>query len=253
MTSKSNRNGFNLISSGEHSGNCCTQIDDTTTASLTNVVNKIKKKSETKKEITRSTHIFTTDTTTSTTSTMNYQRNDSENNNDNTKKSTNNNADNDINNGKEESSTEITKTTLQQNVKLTNNSTFPLTTSLSTNSTNIPNNFTSIDNTKNNVDLNIISPSSILVNEGEEEIVNQKTSFNFWNYFCVKRPININVDNNFRAAYLHILADAVVSLFVVISLFIAQKYEKFLFLDPLSGLIGGFVVLNWALVLVQVR
>ena len=57
-------------------------------------------------------------------------------------------------------------------------------------------------------------------------------------------------DNNMRAAYIHVLADAGTSLLAIAAL--AGAYFFGLgFLDPLSGLIGAFVIASWALGLIR--
>jgi cation diffusion facilitator family transporter len=52
-------------------------------------------------------------------------------------------------------------------------------------------------------------------------------------------------DHNHRAAYLHILADAVTSLLAVVAL-LAGRYLGWTLLDPIMGIIGGSIVLRWA-------
>ncbi|MBQ8870673.1 MAG: cation transporter [Alphaproteobacteria bacterium] len=50
---------------------------------------------------------------------------------------------------------------------------------------------------------------------------------------------------NFKAAYLHILADALTSLTAIFAL-LCGKYFGFVFLDPLIGIVGGLIILKWA-------
>lgn len=57
-------------------------------------------------------------------------------------------------------------------------------------------------------------------------------------------------DYNFKAAYLHILADLMTSVFAIGALF-AAKFAGWTFLDPIVGLIGGVVILIWALGLIK--
>lgn len=52
-------------------------------------------------------------------------------------------------------------------------------------------------------------------------------------------------DLNLRAAYLHVLADAVTSLTAIVAL-LAGKFWGWSFLDPVVGLVGSAVVLSWA-------
>ena len=50
---------------------------------------------------------------------------------------------------------------------------------------------------------------------------------------------------NFKAAYMHILADALTSVMAIIALLFG-KYFGFVFLDPLIGVVGGLIILKWA-------
>jgi len=57
-------------------------------------------------------------------------------------------------------------------------------------------------------------------------------------------------DNNMRAAYVHVLADAATSLMAILAL-AGAYYLGLGFLDPLSGLIGAGVIASWALGLIR--
>lgn len=57
-------------------------------------------------------------------------------------------------------------------------------------------------------------------------------------------------DFNFKAAYMHILADAMTSVFAIAALF-AGKYLNWIFLDPLVGFVGGTVICIWAYNLIK--
>ncbi len=52
-------------------------------------------------------------------------------------------------------------------------------------------------------------------------------------------------DYNFKAAYYHILADALTSILAIIAL-LAGKYFNFIYLDPIIGCLGGLLILRWA-------
>lgn len=52
-------------------------------------------------------------------------------------------------------------------------------------------------------------------------------------------------DHNLRAAYLHVLADALTSVLAIIAL-MAGKYYGWNWLDPVMGLVGAVVILLWA-------
>lgn len=52
-------------------------------------------------------------------------------------------------------------------------------------------------------------------------------------------------DHNLRAAYLHVLADALTSVLAIIAL-IAGKYYGLIWLDAVMGMVGSLVILSWA-------
>ncbi len=52
-------------------------------------------------------------------------------------------------------------------------------------------------------------------------------------------------DHNLKAAYLHVLADALTSVLAIIAL-VAGKYLGLVALDPLMGIIGGILIWRWA-------
>ena len=57
-------------------------------------------------------------------------------------------------------------------------------------------------------------------------------------------------DHNLRAAYLHVLADALTSVFAIVAL-IAGKYFGWVWLDPVMGLVGAAVIARWAYGLIR--
>ena len=56
---------------------------------------------------------------------------------------------------------------------------------------------------------------------------------------------NHHHDHNLKAAYLHVLADALTSVLAIIAL-LAGKYLGLAFLDPVMGLVGGVLIGSWA-------
>ena len=52
-------------------------------------------------------------------------------------------------------------------------------------------------------------------------------------------------DNNMRAAVVHVMADAAVSVLVIAGLVLARAFG-WLWMDPLAGLIGAAVIANWS-------
>ena len=57
-------------------------------------------------------------------------------------------------------------------------------------------------------------------------------------------------DYNFKAAYYHILADALTSILAIIAL-IAGKYFNIIALDSIVGFVGGALIIRWAVSLVR--
>lgn len=57
-------------------------------------------------------------------------------------------------------------------------------------------------------------------------------------------------DNNMRAAIVHVMADAAVSLLVIIGLLLARAFG-WLWMDPLAGLVGACVIASWSYGLIR--
>jgi cation diffusion facilitator family transporter len=57
-------------------------------------------------------------------------------------------------------------------------------------------------------------------------------------------------DNNMRAAVIHVLADAVVSVLVIAGLVLARAFG-WLFMDPLAGICGAVVIASWSYGLIR--
>ena len=52
-------------------------------------------------------------------------------------------------------------------------------------------------------------------------------------------------DNNMRAAYVHVLADAAVSVLAILGLLTA-RFFGWVWMDPMMGIVGAIVIANWA-------
>ena len=57
-------------------------------------------------------------------------------------------------------------------------------------------------------------------------------------------------DNNLRAAVIHVMADAAVSVLVIVGMVLARAFG-WLWMDPLAGLVGAFVIASWSYGLVR--
>ncbi|MGR9114531.1 MAG: CDF family Co(II)/Ni(II) efflux transporter DmeF [Gammaproteobacteria bacterium] len=57
-------------------------------------------------------------------------------------------------------------------------------------------------------------------------------------------------DHNLKAAYLHVLADALTSVLAIVAL-TAGKFYGWVWLDPVMGLVGAAVILAWAYALIK--
>jgi cation diffusion facilitator family transporter len=57
-------------------------------------------------------------------------------------------------------------------------------------------------------------------------------------------------DNNLRAAIIHVLADATVSVMVIVGLVLARLFG-WLWMDPLAGILGALVIASWSAALIR--
>lgn len=61
---------------------------------------------------------------------------------------------------------------------------------------------------------------------------------------------HIHADHNLRAAFVHVMADAAVSVLVIVGLLAGRQFG-WLWMDPLMGLIATVVILSWSWTLVR--
>ncbi|WP_423761528.1 CDF family Co(II)/Ni(II) efflux transporter DmeF [Burkholderia sp. NLJ2] len=52
-------------------------------------------------------------------------------------------------------------------------------------------------------------------------------------------------DHNIRSAYIHVIADAAVSVLAIVGLLLARAFG-WVWMDPLAGIVGALVIANWA-------
>ncbi|HME86306.1 MAG TPA: CDF family Co(II)/Ni(II) efflux transporter DmeF [Roseiarcus sp.] len=57
-------------------------------------------------------------------------------------------------------------------------------------------------------------------------------------------------DNNLRAAFIHVIADATVSVTVIVGLVLARAFG-WLWMDPAAGIVGALVIASWSLALIR--
>jgi cation diffusion facilitator family transporter len=57
-------------------------------------------------------------------------------------------------------------------------------------------------------------------------------------------------DNNMRAAFIHVIGDAAVSVLVIVGLVAARSFG-WIWLDPVAGIIGAAVIASWSYVLIR--
>jgi len=57
-------------------------------------------------------------------------------------------------------------------------------------------------------------------------------------------------DNNMRAAVIHVMADAAVSVLVIVGLLLARTFG-WLWMDPLAGIVGACVIGSWSYGLIR--
>jgi Co/Zn/Cd efflux system component len=61
---------------------------------------------------------------------------------------------------------------------------------------------------------------------------------------------HVHRDHNLRAAFIHVVADAAVSVLVIVSL-VAGRFFGWLWMDPIMGLLATVVILSWSWTLVR--
>mgnify|MGYP002713034762 CR=1 FL=1 len=57
-------------------------------------------------------------------------------------------------------------------------------------------------------------------------------------------------DHNLRAAYLHVIADALTSVLAIVALF-AGKYFNWIWMDPFMGIVGAVLITRWSIGLLK--
>jgi cation diffusion facilitator family transporter len=57
-------------------------------------------------------------------------------------------------------------------------------------------------------------------------------------------------DNNFRSAYVHVIADALTSVLAIVAL-LAGRYLGWVWLDPVIGIVGALVIASWSWTLMR--
>lgn len=57
-------------------------------------------------------------------------------------------------------------------------------------------------------------------------------------------------DHNMKAAYLHVLADALTSVLAIVAL-LTGKYMGIIWIDPIMGIVGAIVILHWSYGLIK--
>ncbi len=75
-------------------------------------------------------------------------------------------------------------------------------------------------------------------------------SVTFTEHAHVAAPASAHRDNNMRAAVVHVIGDAAVSVLVIVGLLLARAFG-WLWMDPLAGLVGAVVIASWAYGLIR--
>jgi cation diffusion facilitator family transporter len=68
--------------------------------------------------------------------------------------------------------------------------------------------------------------------------------------FAEHEPAAHDRDNNMRSAVIHVMADATVSVLVIVGLLLA-RWLGWLWMDPLAGAIGALVIASWSYALIR--
>lgn len=65
-----------------------------------------------------------------------------------------------------------------------------------------------------------------------------------------KHDDHLHQDQNLRAAYFHVLADALTSILAIVAL-LSGKFLGWIWMDPIMGFVGAFLIVRWSYQLVQ--
>lgn len=65
-----------------------------------------------------------------------------------------------------------------------------------------------------------------------------------------KHSDHVHHDQNLRAAYFHVLADALTSILAIIAL-LSGKFLGWIWMDPIMGFVGAFLIVRWSYQLIQ--
>ena len=87
---------------------------------------------------------------------------------------------------------------------------------------------------------------NVALNTYKEDFSAVKSVFDSY----VTNPDEID-DLNRRGAYMHVLADALVSILILIALILGMISSSLAVLDPLIGLIGGIIIARWSISLIS--
>lgn len=97
----------------------------------------------------------------------------------------------------------------------------------------------------------IVAVIGLVVNGLSVYILDQRTDHHHDHGYDQDPPTDHHHhDHNLRAAYLHVLADALTSVLAIIALLTA-KYAGLVWMDPLMGIVGATMVARWSLGLLR--
>lgn len=83
-----------------------------------------------------------------------------------------------------------------------------------------------------------------------EYVETHDVTFEEHDHAHVERDGKTHQDNNFRAALVHVMADAAVSVLVIGGLILARQFG-WLWIDPAVGIVGALVIANWSFGLIR--
>ena len=95
----------------------------------------------------------------------------------------------------------------------------------------------------------IIEPNNIYFNEAIIVAV-IGLIVNIVSAFILKDDHHHDHDHNMKAAYLHVLADALTSVLAIVAL-LTGKYMGIIWIDPIMGIVGAIVILHWSYGLIK--
>jgi cation diffusion facilitator family transporter len=98
----------------------------------------------------------------------------------------------------------------------------------------------------------VVNGASMFILGEQDHSHVQKTGDHTDNDHADHHPVHVGDgdDHNLKAAYIHVLTDALTSVLAIIAL-LAAKYFRLVWMDPVMGIVGAILVIRWSVGLIQ--